>query len=44
MSLDIVSYAPKSNGAVDYAALCDELTARLKGANGNENNCTNDNT
>ena len=44
MSLDIVSFAPKSNGAVDYTALCDELVARLNTANGNENNCTNDNT
>ena len=29
VSLDIVSYAPKSNGAVDYSSLCDELTDRL---------------
>lgn len=29
VSLDIVSYAPKSNGAVDYGALCEELTSRL---------------
>ena len=44
MSLDIVSYAPKSNGAVDYSALSAELTARLKAGNCNENNCPNDNT
>ena len=44
MSLDIVSFAPKSNGAVDYTALCDELVARLNAANGNSNDCTNDNT
>ena len=27
---DIVTYAPESNGARDYAALCEEITARLK--------------
>ena len=30
VSLDIVSYAPKSNGAIDYGALCGELIDRLK--------------
>ena len=29
VSLDIVSHAPKSIGAIDYSALCDELTDRL---------------
>lgn len=30
VSLDIVSFAPKSNGAVDYRALCQELIRRLE--------------